>query len=168
MIKSLINYSILFILLIALQVTIFNDIQLSGYINPYFYLLFIVLLPFNTPGWFLVLSSFFLGLFIDIFSFTYGMHTMSCVLVAFLRPRILKVVAPRDGYESSAFPRVYYYGLRWFIIYSLIMVFVHHFMLFYLEMFRFSDFFHTFLRVILSTLFTVLFIVISQFFMYRK
>jgi len=168
MINNLINYSILFVILVILQVTIFNDIQLSGYINPYFYLLFIVLLPFDTPGWAMLLSSFLLGLSVDLFMFSYGMHTMACVLIAYLRPRILKGISPRDGYDSGSLPRIHYFGLRWFTLYAFILVAIHHFLLFYLEMFRFADFFHTFLRALLSTIFTVIFIVISQYFIYRK
>ena len=168
MIKNLINYGSLFVILVILQITIFNDIQISGYINPYFYLLFIVLLPFETAGWVMLLSAFFLGLTIDLFMFTYGMHTMACVLIAYLRPRILKSISPRDGYDSGSLPRIHYYGLRCFIIYTFIVVAIHHFLLFYLEMFRLADFFHTFLRALLSTIFTVTFIVISQYFIYRK
>lgn len=47
--NGLIKYSGLFVLLIFLQLFLFNNIQLSGYINPYFYILFILLLPYDTP-----------------------------------------------------------------------------------------------------------------------
>ena len=40
-----------FVFLVLLQVLILNNIQFSGYINPYFYIYFILLLPFDTPRW---------------------------------------------------------------------------------------------------------------------
>jgi hypothetical protein len=97
-----------------------------------------------------------------------GMHTAATVLIAFLRPYLLNLFAPRDGYEPDTYPRIYYYGFTWFLKYTLIIVFVHHFVLFYLEVFNLKDFFSTFLRVILSTLLSVSTIVLSQYFVFRK
>jgi rod shape-determining protein MreD len=168
MIRPLINSIVTFFLLVFLQVFVFNNIQISGYINPYFYIIFILLLPFETPGWVLIISSFLIGLMIDIFTHTLGMHAMACTFMAFIRPSVLKSFAPRDGYESGTVPRVSIFGLSWFIKYALILVFAHHLVLFYVEMFRFSDFFYTFFRVLMSTFFTTLLIVISQYFVWRK
>ncbi|MBN2349252.1 MAG: rod shape-determining protein MreD [Bacteroidales bacterium] len=157
-----------FLVLVLIQVLIFNNIQFSGYINPYVYLLFILLLPFETPGWLLLLSAFLLGFTVDIFSETLGMHTIATVFMAFIRPYVLQILAPRDGYESGTYPRIYYYGFLWFLKYTVILILAHHFVLFYLEIFRFSDFFRTFLRVILSSSFSVFFIVMSQYIVFRK
>ena len=55
-----------FVVLVFIQVAILNNIQISGFINPYMYVLFILLLPFETPNWILLVLSFFLGLSIDI------------------------------------------------------------------------------------------------------
>jgi hypothetical protein len=96
------------------------------------------------------------------------MHTAATVFMAFIRPYILSNFAPRDGYESGSFPRIFYYGLPWFIKYAVILVLAHHLVLFYLEMFSFSDFFSTFLRILLSTLFSSFLIIISQYFIFRK
>ncbi len=168
MIKLLPRNIIRFLVLVLVQILIFNNIEVGGYLNPYVYVLFIILLPFETPAWIILFLGFLLGFTIDIFAETLGMHTASTVLISYLRPYILSFFAPRDGYESGSFPRIYYYGLPWFVKYSLIMVFTHHLMLFYLELFSFHDFFATFLRVILSTLFSTLLIVVSQYFVFRK
>jgi hypothetical protein len=157
-----------FILLIAVQLLIFNNIQFSGYINPYIYVLFILLLPFEIPKWLLLITAFFLGFIMDIFSDTPGMHTAATVFMAYLRPYVLNLIAPREGYESGTFPRVFYYGVNWFARYAFILILAHHFVLFYIEIFRFGNFFSTFLRVLLSTVFTLIFIVLSQFFVYRR
>ena len=168
MIKFFSRNIIRFIILIALQLGVLNNIQISGYLVPQFYILFILLLPFEIPGWLLLLSGFALGLSVDMFTNTIGMHTAATVFMAFLRLYILQVIAPRDGYETGTFPRIYYYGFEWFLKYTLILVFAHHFILFYIEVFRFSEFFSTLLRVLMSSLLSVILIILSQYFIYRK
>ena len=74
MINSILRFGLIFILLILLQVLLFNNIQFSGYINPYVYILFILLLPVEIPAWILLLLSFAAGGIIDFFSGSPGMH----------------------------------------------------------------------------------------------
>jgi hypothetical protein len=124
-------------------------------------------MPFETPGWLLLTVAFILGLSVDVFSHTIGMHTSATVFMAFLRPYVLHSISPRDGYEFGTYPRIHYYGFTWFLKYALILVFFHHLFLFYIEVFRFVEFFDTLLRVILSTIFSVIFIVLSQFITFR-
>jgi hypothetical protein len=88
--------------------------------------------------------------------------------MAFARPSVLKLIAPREGYETGTYPRISFLGLFWFARYTIILVMVHHFVLFYTEMFRFSDFFITLLRVIISIFFTSTLCVISQYFIFRR
>jgi hypothetical protein len=78
----------------------------------------------------------------------------------------LRLVSPRDGYESGPDPSMVIYGFRWFLTYTLLIVLVHHTALFYLEVFRFADFFRTMLRVFLSSMFSLAFILLIEF--YRK
>ena len=168
MIKLVSRNIIRFAILVLVQILILNNIQISGYLVPNFYILFILLLPFETPRWLLLLMAFALGVSVDLFSHTLGMHAAATVFMAFLRPWVLEMSAPRDGYETGTFPRVYYYGFQWFFRYTVILVLAHHFVLFYIEVFRFSEFFSTLLRVLLSSLFSVIIILISQYFVYRK
>lgn len=157
-----------FIVLVLFQVLVLNNIQFSGYVNPFMYVLFILLLPFETPRWLLLLSGFLLGLSVDIFSNTLGLHASATVFMAFMRPYVLRIISPHDGYETGTFPRVFYYGVTWFLNYAIILVVMHHLFLFYIEVFRFAEFFRTLLRVILSASFSILIIVISQYIIYRK
>lgn len=163
-----INNLVRFIVLILLQIFLFDNIRLGGYMNPYVYVMFILLLPFNISGWGLLASSFILGFFIDIFYNTLGMHSAACVLMASLRPVILKIYSPKDGYESGIQPGIKNYGLSWFLKYSASLIFIHHFMLFTLEVFRLAEFHHTFLRIILSTFLSIIVIALSQFIFFRK
>ncbi len=157
-----------FIVLVMLQILVLNNIQISGYIVPHFYVLFILLLPFETPRWLLLIVAFALGISVDLFMHTPGMHASATVFMAFLRPFVLEMSAPRDGYEPGSFPRLSYYGFQWFLRYTVILVLAHHFFLFYLEVFRFAEFFNTLLRVVMSSLFSIILIMLSQYFIYRK
>lgn len=168
MIKLLPKNIIRFVVLVLVQILIFNNIELGGYLNPYIYILFIILLPFETPNWLLLILGFTLGLTVDIFNETMGMHTAATTLMAYLRPMALSMFAPRDGYESGSFPRVHYYGMIWFFQYTFILVFAHHTLLFLTEMFRIQDLFHIIIRIILSSLFSVVLICMSQYFVFRK
>lgn len=166
MINSILRFGLIFILLILLQLLVLNNIQFSGYVNPYVYILFILLLPVEIPSWLLLIISFSTGLIIDFFSGSPGMHSSATLMAGFARPYILRVIAPRDGYEAGSSPSMLAYGFRWFLSYTLLIVLIHHTTLFYLEVFRFSEFFRTLLRVILSSLFTVSFILLIEF--YRR
>jgi rod shape-determining protein MreD len=164
MINSIFRYTVLFVLLVLLQVLLLNNVEFSGYVNPYGYLLFIMVLPVGIPGWLLIVLSFLTGLIIDFFSGTPGMHAGATTAAGFVRPYILRIISPRDGYEPGAFPSMDIYGFRWFLFYSLLLVGIHHFILFYLEVFRFAGFFRTFLRALLSTAFSAAFILLVEYF----
>jgi rod shape-determining protein MreD len=168
MIRVLPRNIVRFVLLVLLQVLVFNNIQLGGYLNPYIYVLFLLLMPFETPRWLLLVAAFGLGISIDVFTNTLGMHAAATVFMAFIRPFVLNAIAPRDGYEIGTFPRLFFYGFKWFFKYSFILILAHHFVLFYLEVFSFAHFFHTLSRVLLSTVFSTLFIVLSQYIVFRK
>lgn len=166
MINSILRFGLIFILFILLQVLLFNNIQFSGYVNPYIYLMFIMLLPVEIPAWLLLLLSFIIGGIIDFFSGSPGMHSSATVLAGFVRPYVLRLISPRDGYEPNSDPSMFIYGFRWFLIYTVFIVLVHHTALFYLEVFRFTDFFRTLGRVLLSSAFSITFILLFEF--YRK
>lgn len=158
-----------FLLLVLLQVLLLNKINLYGYLNPFVYILFILLLPFETPGWLLLLISFITGLTIDLFSGVPGLHTAATVLAGFARPAVIKLVGDRDEYNTSMYPSLPNMGLKWFLTYTAILVFIHHAALNFLDVFSFTEFFRTFLRVIISSIFTVLFIILIEYiFVSRK
>jgi len=164
MIRSYFIYPVQFLVLVLLQVLILNNIQFSGYINPFLYLAFILWLPFETPKWLLMSISFLTGLTIDVFSNTMGMHTSASVFLAFCRPFFVELFAPRDGYEVNQRPSIQDLGLGWFLKYSAILVLCHHLFLFYVEVFRFTDFWNTLARAFSSAAFTLICIVIAEYF----
>jgi rod shape-determining protein MreD len=154
--------------MIFLQILIFRNMDLLGFINPHFYLLFILLLPFETPKWFILISSFLLGLSIDLFTNTIGMHAAASVFVAYSRPVLLQFLAPRDGYDKGSFPRMSYYGLWWFFRYAAAIVALHGLFFFFVEAFTFKFFWSTVGYSAANSVFTILLIVLSQFLIYKK
>jgi rod shape-determining protein MreD len=166
MINTILRFGIIAILLILLQVLVLNNIQFSGYINPYVYIMIILLLPSITPSWLVLVISFTAGFIVDLFSGSPGMHASATLVAGFTRPLVLRIISPRDGYESGSDLSMAAYGFRWFFIYAATIVLIHHTMLFFLEVFRFADFFRTILRILLSSIFTLGFILLIEY--YRK
>jgi rod shape-determining protein MreD len=166
--KNTLKYFALFLLLIFLQLFILNNIELGGYINPYIYVLIILLLPYEIPGWLLLIAGFLFGLVIDIFMGTIGMHSSATLFMAFVRPYALNLLTDRDDSDKKGIPSMSANGFVWFLKYSLMLVFVHHLALFYIEAFTVSNFFIILIRVLLSTLVTSLFIILGQFFSLSK
>lgn len=150
-----------------MQVLIVQNIHLGSYIILLPYVLVILLFPFDTPKLILLVASFFVGLTVDAFYDTAGMHAAACTLMAFTRYYLLKFIAPRDGYEQGLEPNVDDMGTAWFVTYAGVLIFVHHFFFFFLEVFRWNEFFATFFRIIMSTIGTFTFIYVIQYLFYK-
>lgn len=157
-----------FIILVLFQIFVLNNIRINGYINPHLYILFILLLPFETPGWLLLISSFFLGLSIDLFAHTPGMNAAAAVFIAFSRPGIIRFISGPKDLEPGMVPGIKSMGFKWFLFYSLIMILLHHLVLFYIEIFRFSEFFQTFYMVLLSTASTLILVLLVEYLLIKK
>lgn len=168
MIKDVLKYFSMFVVLVLLQMLLLNNIQFSGYVNPYLYILFVMLLPFETPRYLLLLLGFFIGLSIDVFSNTPGMHASATTFLAFIRPAIIRLISSRDSLEVNTPPRLINMGVGWFLRYTIILVLAHHIFLFYIEVFTFEGFFHTLTRSLLSSAFTIIMIIISQFLVFKE
>lgn len=157
-----------FILLVLVQVLIIQNVNLTSYVILLPYVMVIILLPFETNKLLVLLTSFLLGVCIDYFYDSSGLHAAACTIMGFLRYYVLKYVAPRDGYDAGVKPTVEDMGLAWFLSYAGTLIVVHHFFLFFLEVFRFSEFFGTLLRIILSSIGTFTLVYLIQFLFFNK
>jgi rod shape-determining protein MreD len=162
-----IKYPLMFAVMVLLQVLLLNQIHLGGFLNPYIYILFIFLLPISMPRYQVLLLSFLIGITIDWFSNTLGLHAASALLIGFLRSPVMKLITIRE-IEQSDYPGMKQTGIKWFITYVSVLVVMHHMFLFYLEVFSFDNFFRTLLRTLLSSVFTIIIIVLSQYLAFRK
>lgn len=154
-----------FIVLVLIQILFANNIFLNfgDYVNIYVYHLFIMLLPVSISWWALLITSFFIGLSVDMFTNTLGLHASACLFIAFFRPNILDLLSPRDGYDFNSELNSRDLGLKWFVYYAFIMTFIHNFWLFYLEAFQFVDILRIFGKVLFSTLISVLVLYVFQY-----
>lgn len=157
-----------FITLILIQVLIVQNINLSGYIILLPYVLVVIVMPFETNKLIVLLVSFLLGVSIDYFYNSSGLHASACTILGFSRYYVLKYVAPREGYDIGVKPIIEDMGLEWFIRYAGTLILIHHFFLFYIEIFRFGEFFKTMLRVILSSIGTFGLVYLIQFLLYSN
>tara|TARA_B110000046_G_C12864205_1_gene343189 strand:- start:261 stop:791 length:531 start_codon:yes stop_codon:yes gene_type:complete len=162
MTRDLISYFIRFALLIIVQIFLLNNVQFSGLLNPYLYVYFLIVLPVDFSPNIGLLFAFTMGIIIDMFSQTMGMHTISAVFLAYARPYILRYMAPRDGYEFSRNVSIKQMGWLWFLTFSGLMVFLHHFVLFFIESFRMSGLGYTMLKAVGSSSLTLTLIIIVQ------
>ncbi|MFP4691532.1 MAG: rod shape-determining protein MreD [Bacteroidales bacterium] len=152
---------LLFVALVLLQVLILNNVYLGGYINPQVYVLFILVLPFNIRGWHLLLLAFLQGLVIDVFEDSLAIHAASTVMVAFARPFVLKLLTGKQPDDVGDAPSFRTLGTMTLFVYSLILIFLHHLVLFVMETFYFRDFTETMVRVVFSTALSLLFVLIG-------
>lgn len=157
-----------FFILIALQVLLLDHVNLGGYINPNLYVFFILLLPFEIPGWLLLISAFLLGLGVDLFSNSTGLHAAASVFMAYIRPWVIRKAGAPADYEGNLKPGIGDMGFRWFLSYSIILILAHHLVLALLDAFRFAEIGMILLRMVFSTLFTTVLVIITEYLFMRK
>src|SRR5690606_1552098 len=147
-----------FELLILLQAAVLNNINFLGYINPYLYILFIILLPANIGRGQVIFYSFLLGLGIDFFAVSGGVNAAACLVIAYLRPIVLKSSFGL-GYDHQTlkFSKV---SFNERFVYVSTMVFIHHFVLFSLETFSFLNILSILEKTLFSGIFSIILILI--------
>ena len=128
----------LFILLIFLQILLFNKIHLLGYATPLPYIYILLKLPIGMNRNAVVLIAAFIGLVLDLFNYTLGLHMLACTIVGFLRYYLLKIFTPRDILDSAS-PSFATFDKGLFLRYAGIFTVIHHFVLFTTEYFSFVD-----------------------------
>ncbi|MFN3939504.1 MAG: hypothetical protein ACK4IY_02880, partial [Chitinophagales bacterium] len=151
------------ILLVAFQVLVLNNLQVGLFIHPYIYFMFLMTLPFATPQWVSMLLAAAIGLVIDMFNNTPGMHMAACVFIAFIRPAILKALTPVTGYENVENPSIVKLGAAWFFIYTIVMVLIHHAAYFFIEIFSLKHLRFTLFNIALSSIFSTILILVFAF-----
>lgn len=133
MMSDLIKHVLRWILIVILQLAIFNNIQFLGVLNPFVYVFVILVIPIGAPRSFVLIFAFLTGLTIDIFSNTGGLHAAAATLMAFLRPWWIKVAIPRSNYDDLQNIRLRDIEFSQFVTYAAFLVVVHHFTLYLFE-----------------------------------
>jgi rod shape-determining protein MreD len=157
-----------FIALVFIQVFLLKNIGFYNLFTPFLYILFILLLPFQIPNWLLFSLSFGIGLSIDTFYDTLGLHALACTVLAYVRIIFIRLTVSTEDRESEPEPSMSKMGFRWFLFYGFILTLFHHLALFSFEVFRLSGFGITLLRTVLSSFFTLFLLLLTEFLFYRK
>lgn len=166
MIATIVSNLLRFVVLIALQVIVLDHMDLAnGWLVPYLYVLFLLMLPFELPAWALLLAGGAAGTLMDLLSDTPGMHTTACLVMMYVRGFWQRLIAPREGYEYGMRPDVQHMGLSWTLTYAGVLVLVHHLWLFFFELHRFDRAGGTLLRAVGSAAFTLVLVLLAQFLM---
>ena len=157
-----------FIVLLLLQVLVFSNISVDGYIYPAFYVYFILLLPFETAGWLLLILSFLMGLGVDFFTNSLGINAAASVFTAFLRPGLIRLLKSKKEYEPGITPGIKDLGFMLFFLYAFILISLHHSTLFFIEAFTFKNLLQTFQRIVASSTATLILVMLVQFLFYKQ
>lgn len=167
-IRSLISYAFLVLLLGLVQIFFLKNLALFGLAFGFLYLLGILLLPTSIQSFPLMLIAFFMGLAIDVFYETIGMHASASTLMAFLRPFWLKVTSPSGGYDEIEEPSLSELGLGRFISYSFPLIFIFSVAFFIADQWGTGSFFGVINKSILSSIFTLLLVILVQLLFFKK
>lgn len=146
-----------FIVLVVVQIFLLDNIQVWGYLSPMIYILFIFSLPVRFPRGALLLLAFVLGLIIDIFNNTPGIHAFATVFMAYLRTPIIRMTTSLED-MSNPTPSFRTFRVNGYLEYVIILVLVHHTILFLIESFSFVNISILIPKIFVSAAVTILLI----------
>ena len=166
---NVVRNSLGFVLLLLLQIFLFNHLVLFRMAIPYVFPLFLFMLPLRTPRLLVYPLAFFMGLMVDIFSdhAATGLHAFSCLLAVALRPWLANILGASNFrvVEEIDLPKQ---SSVWLLMYLAILFFVHHFSYFLLEDFTFLRLFHVLGKTIFSTIYSSLLAFLIVFVFYKR
>ena len=166
--RIFILHTLRFVLFLFAQALLFNQLEVGFGMQAMIYPLFILLLPYNINIFLSMLIAFALGFGIDSISNTYGLHASAAVLLAYLRPIIFKTFEPRDGYEDTQEMNFYNMPTSWLLSVFGLMLLIHHFWFFTLELFKLNEIGFILQKTILSVPISMIVCILIQIVFIRK
>lgn len=152
-----------FLVMLLLQVLMFNHIHLFGFINPDIYLYALLLLPMDLPQSVLYLIGFASGFVVDLFDLTFGIHASAALLMIACRPYVIKLLNINKKKDELDVPTPATRDLKSLLTFTLILVAIHQLMVNMLEVFSFHRFGITLLSVLTNTIFTTILILCIEY-----
>jgi len=159
-----------FTLLILLQVYVLNKVPfLHKFIAPYLYFIFILWLPFSISRLGLLIVAFLTGMTLDFFTMTPGLHAAACVLIAYVRPFVINILAPKDvsGFSYRE-PSPKAMGWTPYLVYTLVLTLLHHGYMVLLEWLSFGSLVGFLIKVIATTGISMLLIITTELLFPRR
>lgn len=162
-----VKYGSYFILIVLIQGLVVNNIEINSYFNPMIYPVMIMMLPFELNILITMLVAFLLGISVDAFSNTFGLNASAALVIGYLRPTVLNIIKPRDGYDATLLPSIHDMGRLWFLTYAAVLLFIHHIWFFTIEVLRFDQFLQILLKTISSLAFSLFLVILFQYIFYK-
>ena len=157
-----------FIVLIPLQIFVFQNFVIFNLGFCFIYLLFLLSLPTEMSVITGMILALVTGLLIDVFYQTLGIHAAAGVLMMFLKPYWLRLNVPRSGYEIGHPPLIKEYGMSWFVGYAIPLIFIYSLAVLFIEAGNSGLFWLILSKALVTTLVTLTFIVVAQYIFYPK
>ena len=157
-----------FFVVILLQVALFKNIGYYNIASTFPYIFFILLLPIGLPNIILFTVAFLTGLTVDAFYDSVGVHAAACVSLSLFRTFFHKITLDVEIKDSFNTPSLGEMGTKWFLPYVFFGTLVHHFTLFIVETFSFTNFLYTLASIILSSIFTVCVVFLMSLLVYKR
>lgn len=167
MIKTYLKYFLYFVFIVMLQGLVINNFQISELLYPMVYIIAIIMLPVEISIYILLVLALVLGVSVDALSDTFGLHTSSCLTIAYTRPMVLNLIKPRDGYDSNLMLSIHDMGKAWFLTYSFLIIIIHHLWFFTFEMLKFELIGTIILKTLISAVFSLMLIVLLQYLLFK-
>ncbi len=168
--RFILKNSFRFFIIFFIQVFILSKVPpLHQFIVPYFYFILILWLPFRTSRTSLLFYGFVLGMIVDMFYKTPGLHTAASLLIAFMRPYIINLLLPKEVTEwGDDEPSRFSMGALPYSTYILFLTLLHNGYLILLEWIQFGSFLYFIGKLIGTSVVSLLLILITELFVHRK
>lgn len=147
-----------FLLLLLLQVLLINNLQFLGVCHPYIYIFSLLVMPITLPRWADMLIGGVVGLILDIFCNSLGVHIAACIMLMYVRPYLIGAyVSDRERLTDEIDVRSI--GVVNFVKYTILLVLLHHTMVFFLTAWSVQHFWFTLLEVVVSSVVSIILII---------
>jgi rod shape-determining protein MreD len=142
------------VIVLLLQMLVFNNLHFLGICHPYIYILFLIALPIRIPQWIELLIGFGVGLIVDMFCGSPGVHTAACSFLAYLRPIFIRRTI-QDAERISMTIDGLSIGFNEYVKLVVLYTILHHTLVFLIEAWSLAHFWFLLAKIIVSSLFTI-------------
>ena len=162
------RYLLRVLAILFLQVFVFGELALFDEARPFIYLIPILYLPLRITRWQGMLLAFAIGLVVDVFFYTYGLHASIALAVFYLRDFVLYTVLGVSEEFEGAEPHIGVLGLNTFLLYTVLIILIHQILLQFLDVLSFDNFLRTFFKVLVGTLFNVVLLFVFELLFFAR
>lgn len=155
-------YILLFIALSLVQIFLLNNLVAGSFLCPLIYVAFLILMRLDTMPIVMLACGLAMGSLMDLTMGVAGINTIATLLIAFLRPTLIRLVSPREEWREDGVPSPERMGQSLFWSYLAVMVLLHHTVFFSLEALSWGHLLRTVIRILVSSAATILLVWLTE------